>query len=369
MKVAVIHDVYIEEGGAERVLLSLLKLYPTADLYIPLLSIRHRPLLEKYTTGRIITSGLNAIPFIHSASILLKPILYWYWEMLDLTAYDVVVSSSHSFSSKSVLTSPSTAHISYIHTSPRYLYTEYNETRIIKRPFFKVMLAPLLNWLRVRDFIGAQRPDVLIANSRVVQKRIAKYYRRTSDIIAPPITIPAKVLTRRPRFYICVSRLAKQKGMELAIEACNAQRLPLKIVGTGAEEARLKALAGPTIEFVGRVPDQELRYLYAQAKALIYCSIEEDFGMVPVEAMAHGVPVVGYRSGGTAETVVSGQTGILFTEFTVESLTQALKLCQRQVRAGKITVAKCRRRAQRYSETAFMRSMKQVVTKTWRQVR
>lgn len=369
MNVAVIHDVFIEEGGAERVLLSLLKLYPHADLYIPLLSARHRPALERLTSGRIITSVLNRIPFIHSASILLKPLLYWYWELLDLTDYDLVISMSHSFSSKSVVTSPFTAHVSYIHTPPRYLYTEYNETQIIKQPFFKVLLVPLLNWLRVRDFIGAQRPDILVANSRVVQRRITKYYRRESAVVTPPILIPTSLGKRQPRFYLCVSRLAKQKRTELAIEACNKYKLPLKIVGTGGEEDRLKAMAGPTIEFVGRVPDKELKKLYAQAKALIYCSVEEDFGMVPVEAMAHGVPVVGYRSGGTAETVVSGQTGILFDEFSPDSLYAALKQCELKVKKGVITATKCRRRAQRYSEAAFLRGMKRMAAKALAETR
>lgn len=371
MKVAIVHDVYVEEGGAERVLISLLKLYPHADVYIPLLSAEHVPKLSQLTSGQVITSAFNKIPFSHSASLLLKPLLYWYWEGLDLTAYALVISSSHSFSSKSVLTSPETLHVSYIHTSPRYLYTEFNETRIIKHPVFKVLLSPFLNWLRVRDFIGGHRPDILVANSQVVQKRIAKYYRRSSTLIHPPIIMPAATtVQRRPSpklrkagFYICVSRLAKQKGLELAIQACNQDKLPLVVVGTGAEAERLRALAGPTVSFAGRVSDAELTKLYSQARALLYCSIEEDFGMVPVEAMAHGVPVVGYRSGGTAETIVHGRTGVLFEAFTVESLSAAIKFFETQNRAGKITARRCRARAEQYSETVFRRKIRATVTK------
>src|SRR3972149_9171793 len=137
MRVALIHDVFIEFGGAERVLLALLGMYPKADVYVPLLNEIGRKELQRYTRGKIITSQLNNIPFVHSASIFLKPLLYLYWEQLDLKTYDLVISSSHSFSSKSVITHPRTLHVSYIHTPPRYLYAEYNETQIIKKPFFR----------------------------------------------------------------------------------------------------------------------------------------------------------------------------------------------------------------------------------------
>jgi hypothetical protein len=150
MKVAIVHDVFVEKGGAERVLLSLLELYPTADVYIPLLSPENIPDLTTRTSGKITGSFLNSLPFVHSASVLLKPLLFLYWEYLDLTGYDLVISSSHSFSSKAVITSPDTLHVSYIHTSPRYLYTEYNETRILKKKFFRVVMLPLLSWLRMK---------------------------------------------------------------------------------------------------------------------------------------------------------------------------------------------------------------------------
>ena len=361
-KAAIIHDVFIEKGGAERVFLSLLELYPHADVYIPLLSSDHISEIQKKTSGKIFSSFLNKIPFVHSASVILKPLLFLYWEYLDLSGYEVVVTSSHSFSSKAVITSPDTHHVSYVHTSPRYLYTEYNETRILKKKFFRILLLPLLSWLRSQDFLAAQRPDVLVANSKVVQRRIQKYYRRSSVVIPPPVKIPVlknqlKKAKLTEQYFLCHSRLTVQKGIDLAIIACNELKLPLVVVGIGSQDSYLRSIAGQTIQFKGFVPDEDMPKVYAGAKALIYCSIEEDFGLVPVEAMAYGIPVIGYRSGGTAETVLHQKTGLLFDDFTVEELKQTLK------NFGKTNIVPevCKRHARKYSEEQFKLKMKKVI--------
>jgi glycosyltransferase involved in cell wall biosynthesis len=357
MRVAIIHDVFIEFGGAERVLLALLDVYPTADVYIPLLRKNHRLELRRHTKGRIISSWLNNIPLVHSASILLKPLLYLYWEQLNLNEYDLVISSSHSFSSKSVITSPHTLHVSYIHTPPRYLYTEFNETRILKRPFFRILLSPLLSWLRVRDFIGAQRPDILIANSKTVQARIKKYYRRDSVVIYPPVRIPNKLPKRNPQYFVCVSRLARQKGIDLAIKVCNQRKERLVIVGEGAQEVYLRSIAGPTIEFWGRVPDEKMSRVWAGAKALIYPSIEEDFGIVPVEAMAHGAPVIAHDSGALRESVIDGKTGVFFNTHTKESLVQAINILAKI----SLSASQISKHARLFSENTFTHSIKRLV--------
>lgn len=357
MKIAIVHDVFIEFGGAERVLLALLDMYPAADVYVPLLSKERKEEVASHTTGKIVTSWLNNLPFIHSASLLLKPLLYLYWEQVDLKGYDFVISSSHSFSSKSVIVGPGTKHVSYIHTPPRYLYTEFNETQILRTPILRTILSPLLSWLRVRDFIGAQRPDVLIANSKHVQKRILKYYRRDSVVVYPPVTIPKKIPNRKPQYYVCVSRLARQKGMDLAIKTCNTLRERLVIVGEGSQEAFLRSIAGPTIEFWGKVPDEKMAGVWAGAKALIYPSIEEDFGIVPVEAMAHGVPVIAYDSGALRESVVDGKTGIFFSEFTMHALQRAIS----QLNVLPWSSASLRAHARKFSEKAFIENIKTAV--------
>lgn len=358
MRVAIIHDVFIEFGGAERVLMVLLDIYPAADVYIPLLSIAGRNEIEKKTHGKIITSLFNLIPFAHTASSLFKPFLYFYWESLDLSSYDLVISSSHSFSSKSVITLPETLHISYIHTTPRYLYGEFNEMRTVQTWPFRFFFVPVLSWLRRKDFVAAQRPDVLIANSQTVARRIKKYYQRDSVVIYPPVFLSREVpRDRKKEYYLCVSRLVKQKGVELAVRTCSQHNLQLVVVGAGPQERYLRSIAGPTIVFKGYVDDRTLDRMYVHAKALLYCSIQEDFGMVPVEAMAHGVPVVAYKSGGTIETVLHKKTGILFDQYTIDGLKDAIDTI------GRLTIdpRDCIRQAARFSNKRFVTKIKEII--------
>lgn len=362
MKVAIIHDVFVESGGAERVLAQFIKLYPTADLYIPLLTDQNRQWLQTQTRGQIYTAWFNNLPLVHSASILLKPMLFWYWQSLQLQAYQLVISSSHSFSSKGVLTSPDTLHVSYVHTPPRYLYTEFSETRILHRPFWRGVLQPLLGWLRQQDWLAGQRPDVLVANSHTVQQRIQKYYRRASQIIYPPVQVSAQPSRKNKKlYYLCHSRLAKQKGIDLAILACNQLKAKLIVIGTGGEAERLRQLAGPTVSFVGRVSDEQLGQFYARAKALLYCSLEEDFGMVTVEAMGYGVPVIGHWSGGTRE-ILSPKTGVGFADYTVAGLVTAI----RKFEAKKWSALACQRRAQKFSAAQFTKAWKKCLARSWR---
>lgn len=358
-KVAIIHDHVMYFSGAERILFTLLKMYPRADIYTSLITRECRELLQQATCGKIVVSGYNAFPFAHRLNNWFKPWIIWYWEQLDLSVYDLVISVSHSFSSKSVITSPRTLHVAYVLTPPRYLYTEYNETQIINNRLIHWLLSPFLSWLRVNDFVGAQRPDLLIAISRTVQARIKKYYRRDSLVIYPPVTLlPPRLKNDRPKtYFVCISRLAKPKGIELAIRACNRLKTPLVVVGEGAQARYLKSIAGPTIAFRGHVSDEQIAEIYVGAKALIYPSIEEDFGLVPVEAMGHGVPVIGYNSGGTSETVENGKTGILFDEYSTPALIRAIQAFHKIHFAQDV----CRQQAARFSKQAFITNMQQAV--------
>src|SRR3989344_5791066 len=350
MNVAVIHDHFLHIGGAEKVLFALLNIFPTADVYTALITQTNAEIIKQKTSGKIFVSWFNKINLTETTANLFKPFINTYGESLDLTQYDLVISSSHSFSAKSVITHPNTLHISYIHPSPRYLYTEYNETRGINKGILKTLFSPFKTWLRMQDFLGAQRPDVLIANSKAVQTRIRKYDRRESKVIYPPISIPKQVnFKKEKKYYLCVSRLVKQKGTELAIKAANKLKFPLVIVGEGNKKNYLHSISGKTITFKGFVSETELTNIYAHAKALIYCSIDEDFGMVPVEALAHGVPVVAYNSGGVQETVIHGQTGILFDKFTTEALEKAIIEFERR----DFTSKNCRKLTERFSEAMF----------------
>lgn len=359
IKVAIIHDVFIELGGAERVLAVLMEMYPQADIFIPLLDQKKFSLLKSNTNGTINVSSLNKIPFIHKASILLKPLLYLYFENLDLTAYDLVISSSHSFSSKAVLTSPHTLHISYIHTPPRYLYCEYNETQIIKKKIFKILLSPLLSWLRQKDFLAAQRPDFLVANSKEVQLRIKKYYRRDSFLIYPPVSVKIKpFINKKKNYYLCHSRLAKQKGVDLAIKAFNKSGKKLIIIGRGSEEKYLKSIAEENITFLGFVEDKKLPKIYAEARAVVNCAKEEDFGMATVEALFFGVPVIAFASGGTKE-IVGSKVGVLFRDYNDDSLIKAIKKFEKL----NFKNEDCIRQAKKFSKDNFKKSLAKIISK------
>lgn len=359
MKVAIIHDHFLYPGGAERVLLTLLTMFPNADVYTAFATKETIELLKKQTSGRVSVSPLNFIQFFNKIVDWLKLAVFFYWESLDLTSYDLVVSSSHSFSPKSVITQPHTRHISYIHTPPRYLYTEFNETQVIRKPPLNILLSPLMTWLRMEDYLGAQRPDVLIANSKTVQARIKKYYRRGSTVIYPPVTIP-KTLPKQTKkeYFLVVSRLAKQKGIDQTISACNEIKLPLVIVGEGTEEKYLKSIAGPTISFRGFVPDEQISEIYAKAKALLYFSLDEDFGLVPVESMAQGVPVIAYNSGGVRETVLHEITGVIFNEYSIKALTIAIQKFETLRFSETLLV----QHAKKYSEKHFMKKLSQYIT-------
>lgn len=353
-KIAIVHDHLLHIGGAEKVLFTLLKLFPQADIFT---AFARKDLIQKYLPNNKVTiSFYNTLPLVKDYSNWLKPLLLNYWEQLDLSQYDLVISSSHSYSSKSVITQG--LHIAYIHTPPRYLYNEYNETQIINKEPYKTLLSPLMSWLRMQDYVSAQRPELLIANSINVQRRIQKYYRRDSPVIYPPVKSSEPALYKgKKEYYICVSRLVRQKGIDLAIKASNRLNIQLLIVGEGAQKKYLQSIAGPTIHFKGFITDEEISNLYRKAKAFIYCAIDEDFGMVPVEAMAHGVPVIAYNSGGIQETIIDSKTGVLFNAYTEASLIQAITKFTKM----SISSTVCINQAKKFSEQIFIQQFKRLL--------
>lgn len=358
LKVAIVHDSYFYLGGAERVLNSILQLFPQAEIYIPLIKDSYR--LKLAERHRVYTSFLNAILLPEKLTSILKPLVIFYWEKLNLNTYDLVISSSHSFSSKSVRPGKNTLYIAYLHTTPRYLYSEFNEMNWLKKPLYQKILARLLNYLRTKDFQAAQRPEILIANSKTTQARIKKYYRRSSQVIYPPVKLPQKIPTlpaTKTKYYVFHSRLVKQKGGELIIRTFNKLKKPLIVVGTGPEEKKLRQLAGKHISFRGFIPEHKMTGIYAKAKALIFAAIEEDFGLIPVEAMSHGVPVIGYDSGGVRETVVNHKTGLLFHDYSLESLGRAVNSFEKRNWSANA----CRKQASKFAENKFQRKFLKII--------
>lgn len=365
-KIVIVHDILLEYGGAERVLEQLLKLYPQADLYTFFYNHYDHMLSTIFSRYQPKSSLLTKVPLISKLGAwfsLTKLISSIYFLFLELSGYDLIISSCHSLNSKIVRKHANALHVCYLYTPPRYLYEQKNELSFIKRFPWKIILWPIIYGLRVTDQIGAQHPDVLVTSSQEVRRRILKYYKRDAKIIPPGVITPPRHIRSydtEPIFYLVKSRLVKQKGIELAIKTCNRYRLPLLIVGEGYYRRQLEKISGPTIRFAGWVDDRKMPGIYNQAKALIYTAIEEDFGLVVVEAMSYGIPVVAYRSGGVQETVVENKTGVFFDEYTPESLYLAIQKLEQL----KISPQVCRQQAEKYSVDRFRRSFLQLVSKS-----
>jgi glycosyltransferase involved in cell wall biosynthesis len=357
MKVALVHDYLNQMGGAERVVLALHELFPQAPLYTSIYDpARVDPAFQALD---IRTSFMQKFPFIKKHHQPYLPFYPFAMENLDLRGYDLVLSSSSAFG-KGVIVRPETLHICYCHTPMRWCwnYREYVEREqiggIARRllPFF-------ITWLRIWDQTSALRVDHFIANSPVVAERIQKYYRREAVVIPPPVEaqrFPFDPAVLPGEYFLSLGRLAPYKRVDLAIEACNRLHLPLVVIGSGRAEKQLRAIAGPTIRFLGRLSDSEaLRYI-ARCRALLFAG-EEDFGITPLEAQACGRPVLAYGAGGALASVVDGVTGAFFAEQTVESLAAALAAFE----PGQYNARAIREHALEFDKPRFQRRILQFI--------
>lgn len=326
MKIAFVHDYLVQYGGAERVLECLVELYP----YAPIYTILHNKeaMHGVFEDKRIHTSYLQKFPFArrwHRIFPLLMPPAI---EQFDFSNYDVVVSDSSSYA-KGIITGPKTLHICYMHTPMRYAWDDCQKyTRDFYFPRLIKKLIPFaMNYIRLWDKVSADRVDVFIANSNFVARRIKKYYHKDSTVIHPPVdtqNFSANNEIKKKEYFLMVGRLIAYKRHSVAIKAFNELKLPLKIIGRGPELNRLKKIAGPTIEFLGRVDDEKLEEYYAECRAVIFPQ-EEDFGIVAIEALACGKPLIAFRGGDIPEHMEECKMGVFFDEQTSESIKSAVK--------------------------------------------
>lgn len=365
-KIAIISDVLMEYGGAEKVVESFLKIFPEADLYTLFIVPNARKRIEenypKITIHTSIFQWLIRKNKISKHISIIKIFSWTYWELLDLRKYDFVISSSHSFMSKNVKKGNNSFHLSYVHTPPRYLYDEFNELSWLKNIPWSWLFWPIKLVLRSVDKKGAKGPDVLVANSNNVRDRIKKYYGRESVVVYPAVEVKKIKIGNKigkKNYYVCLSRLVKQKGIDLAVKTFKKLKLPLKIVGNGDELIYLRKIAGSSIKFIENCNDEKKMKILSEAKALVYTSKEEDFGIVPVEAMAVGVPTIAFRSGGVKETIVEGVTGLFFDDFTIESLTGAIKLFQKK----HFTASDCKKQAKKFREDIFRKKIIEILNR------
>lgn len=327
LKVALVHDWLVGRGGGERVLYDIHTLFPDAPIYTLVYDQDKAP--EWCKECDIRTTYIQKWPGAKSHHKLLLSFMPKAWEALDLTEYDLVISCCASCC-KGVITRPDALHVCYSFSPTRYvwdLYYDYLEnTNAIKRFFMKRMIHKVRLW----DFQAAQRVDHFAADSNFVGSRIKKYYRRDFTTIYPGTRINEYPITEMPDdYYLVVARFVRYKRVDLAIEACNQLKKKLVVIGSGGEEEeRLKKLAGDTVEFLGRVSDEEMERYYSRAKAFLFPGIE-DYGITPVEAMSAGVPVLAFGKGGALETVQDGKTGLYFHDQMVSGLVHCIEEFER----------------------------------------
>ncbi len=346
MNVALVHDWLNQQGGAENVLEALVALYPEAPVYTSIYAPDKMP--PSYRQWDIRTTWMNTLPGIHNHH---QPYLMLYhtaFQALDLSTYDVVITNKSGFC-HGVGIGPA-LHVCYCLAPTRYVwqfeqYMQRERFPEISHVMIKAAIAMLRKW----DYTAAQRVDHFVAISTDIQQRISQFYDRDSTIIFPPVETSRFMSSAdHDDYFLVVSRLIPYKRIDLAVKACSELGIPLKVAGSGRDRKRLESLAGSTVEFLGRVPDEALPALYARCKGFIFPGLE-DFGIAPVEAQAAGRPVVAFRGGGALDTVIDGETGVFFDEQSAESLKQAVVRFNQQT----FNSASCVTNAARFSKETF----------------
>lgn len=360
LKVAIVHEIFMKMGGAERVIQSLLKIFPEADLYTLLAD---NEVMEKNFAGKkFTTSRLQKYVDMKIPRQLLVSKMPRAIEDFDFGEYDLVISSSSAFAHGIIV--PSTVpHISYVHAPMRYGWdythkyiTEKSGKNFVKR----FLLEGIISKLRLWDFVAAARPDRLLANSATTASRIEKFWRRESTIVFPPVDTekfsPSDI---DKDYYLIVSAIEPFKSIEIAVRAfINMPDKKLVVIGDGSQKEYLADLAknSANIEILGRKSDAVVKTYMEECTALVFPGLE-DFGITPVEAMACGKPVVCYGKGGVTESVQDGKTGIFFEELTTESLQKAVEKFAEQKEIFAKNAKKIRARAEEFSETSFAKKI------------
>jgi glycosyltransferase involved in cell wall biosynthesis len=322
MKLALIHDWLNQLGGAEDVLEVLVDMFPGAPIYTSIYAPELMP--AHYRRWPIRTSFMDRLPGIHRRHQPYLPLYPLAFERIDLCGHDLILSNKSGFC-HGVRKPAGARHICYCLTPTRYVwgFDDYAEREGLSATA-RLMLHPLLAWLQRWDKRAADGVDDFIAISSEVQRRIGKFYGRESEIIYPPVDVRRfSVKGDTGDYFLSLGRLIPYKRVDLAVTACSELGLPLWVAGSGRDRVRLEALAGPTVKFLGRVPDADLPELFARARGFIFPGLE-DFGIAPVQALAAGVPVVAFAGGGALDTVEDGVNGVLFREQSVEALKAAL---------------------------------------------
>jgi len=383
MKIALVHDYIKEYGGAERVLETLHEIYPDADIYtsvyLPEFLGPHKKRFEKM---KIHTSFFQYIPFNYkllSPFRMISPLVFL---LFNFSKYDTVIVSQTGAYFPNCIRKGGAKHICYTHTPPRYLYGYMTARNTPQNIIVRGLMLFVFHFLRMIDFASSKNVDVFIANSREVQARIEKFYRRDASVIYPPVEINSKseILNSKKsqnikykipntEYYLAGGRLARAKGIDVIVDAFIQNGKPLKVFGRGfagfEDELKAKVKKIKNVQFVGEVGDEEKLSLMKGARAYIFASYDEDFGITPVEAMGQGTPVVAFKSGGVKETVVdpsassgqAGATGVFYNKNTPDALNQAIEKFEK----AKISKDECVRQAKKFEKKTFMQLVQKTV--------
>ncbi|MGD1058837.1 MAG: glycosyltransferase [Solirubrobacteraceae bacterium] len=355
-RVAIVHDWLTIPGGSEQVVLELLEMFPQAELFTSVYDPAPWP---AQITDRIVHSSfLSRIPGAARHYPKLLPLMNRAFRSFDLSGFDLVLSSSHACA-KNVRTPANALHVCYCHTPMRYAWEEgFLDGEEVSRAM-RLALPPLLAQLRRADLAGAAGPDLFVANSQHVADRIQRYYGRSAEVVHPPVDVDHFLgVERQPTNdgYLIFGRVVPYKRVDLAVAACARLGRPLKVAGAGRALDAVQAGGGAGTEFLGKVSEQERDRLLGGARALLFPG-EEDFGIVPVEAQAAGVPVIAYGVGGAAESVLDGRTGVLFAEQSVAGLVAAIE----RFETLELDSALVRENAMRFGRDRFRTEMAEVI--------
>lgn len=359
LRVALVHDYLREYGGAERVLEALHELFPKAPVYVAFSDPEAMGAQwSRFEQWNIQTTWAQNIPGIKKLYSPLRFLAHRFFQDLDLSQFDVVISSTNMYMAKAVQVKPPAVHLCYCHTPPRSLYGYATMSDWKKNPIIRLLGGLNNHFMRKADWESAQNPTLMIANSLEVQKRIAKFYRRDSVVVYPPADVPEKLPeVRKEKFCLVVSRLAASKHVDTVVQACTRLGVPLKVVGSGKMLHSLKKMAGPLVEFCGSVNDTVLHELYAKASLVAYPAEDEDYGIVPVEAMGYGVPVIVHHSGGSLETVKEEETGLFVRTFAVAEMEDAIRRGMKK-HWNRATI---HAHAKQFSKTVFQQNMRSLI--------